>query len=195
MTTELTYDNYLEHYGIKGMRWGVRREVGSDGTITNKVESKNKSKMAKPTRKEKREEKREERRRLKAPNKDYKQGQRNVDRLKYGRHAEKRINRNMNRGDSHREALGKEMQYRKKAAAATAALVTAVYFSPEIASVAVSAINKGYSGLHNAAYERKSQRNKAEAGRRAANAFSDSRGISNYRVIDLAFDSKTNVWR
>lgn len=25
MTTELTYENYLKHYGVKGMKWGVRR--------------------------------------------------------------------------------------------------------------------------------------------------------------------------
>ena len=22
----LTYDNYLEHYGVKGMKWGVRKD-------------------------------------------------------------------------------------------------------------------------------------------------------------------------
>jgi 2'-5' RNA ligase len=27
------FDNYLEHYGIKGMKWGVRRRRGSDGTV------------------------------------------------------------------------------------------------------------------------------------------------------------------
>ena len=187
MTTELTYDNYLAHYGIKGMRWGVRRKTGSDGTVTGDVATKDKSKMAKPTRKEKREE----RRKLKAPNKSYTPEQRRKDNLKYGGHAVRRVNRDMNRGDSYNEALGKEMKYRKKSAAATAALVAAVYFSPEIANVAV----KGYSGLHNAAYEKKSQRNKAEAGRRAANAFSNDRGIANYRVIDLNFDSKANIWR
>lgn len=46
MTVDLTYDNYLAHYGIKGMRWGVRRKTGSDGTVTDKVESRDKSKMA-----------------------------------------------------------------------------------------------------------------------------------------------------
>ena len=49
MTMELTYDNYLAHYGIKGMRWGVRRKEGSDGNVSSgsgKVVSKDKSKMA-----------------------------------------------------------------------------------------------------------------------------------------------------
>lgn len=26
-------DDFLEHYGIKGMKWGVRRSVGSDGKV------------------------------------------------------------------------------------------------------------------------------------------------------------------
>lgn len=49
MDTELTYENYLAHHGIKGMRWGVRRKEGSDGTVGSGgggVESINKSKMA-----------------------------------------------------------------------------------------------------------------------------------------------------
>lgn len=29
------YPNYLIHYGIKGMRWGVRRYRNKDGSLTN----------------------------------------------------------------------------------------------------------------------------------------------------------------
>ena len=28
------YDSYLQHYGIKGMKWGVRRFRNEDGTLT-----------------------------------------------------------------------------------------------------------------------------------------------------------------
>lgn len=55
--TDLTYDNYLKHYGIKGMRWGVRREEGPDGNVGSGgggVESKDESKMAGSSRGERR---------------------------------------------------------------------------------------------------------------------------------------------
>jgi len=32
-----TIDEYLEHHGIKGMKWGVRRERGSDGTVSGNL--------------------------------------------------------------------------------------------------------------------------------------------------------------
>src|SRR5699024_12863508 len=36
----ITYDDYLEHYGVKGMKWGVRREEGPDGLVGKNNSSK-----------------------------------------------------------------------------------------------------------------------------------------------------------
>lgn len=35
--------NYLEHYGVKGMKWGVRRYQNKDGSLTNSGKSRYKS--------------------------------------------------------------------------------------------------------------------------------------------------------
>ena len=46
--TESTVDAWLAHHGIKGMRWGIRRERTSDGTVGSKIDSEHSdpSKMA-----------------------------------------------------------------------------------------------------------------------------------------------------
>lgn len=40
---ELTYDNYLAHYGVKGMRWGVRRSKNSSGSSSGKQSNQQRS--------------------------------------------------------------------------------------------------------------------------------------------------------
>lgn len=65
-------DGELTHYGIKGMKWGVRRYQNKDGTLT--AAGKNRY------------------------NENYSDKQRKQDRAIYGKRAEKRINRRMNEG-------------------------------------------------------------------------------------------------
>lgn len=53
--SDLTSEEFLAHYGIKGMKWGVRRKVGPDGTVLTSAERK-------AARKEERELKKEAKR-------------------------------------------------------------------------------------------------------------------------------------
>lgn len=40
-------EEFLAHYGIKGMKWGVRRKRGSDGTVSGGLSERQKKKVAK----------------------------------------------------------------------------------------------------------------------------------------------------
>lgn len=64
-------DDELYHYGVKGMKWGVRKKVQSAGDY---IRSRN------------------------AHNKNYSDRQRKNDRALYGNGAERRINRRLNKG-------------------------------------------------------------------------------------------------
>lgn len=61
------YNNYLAHYGIKGMKWGVRRYQRKDGSLTSAGKNRY--------------------------NENYTEKQRKQDRAMYGNRAERRINR------------------------------------------------------------------------------------------------------
>ena len=41
---ESIYDDDLMHYGIKGMKWGIRRKTGPDGTVGGKISKNDKKK-------------------------------------------------------------------------------------------------------------------------------------------------------
>ena len=72
----------LYHFGVKGMKWGVRR-----------------AKM---------KEQRDRRAELKKPNPNYGKWQRFADRQVYGKRGERRINKRMNKGQSHLRAQATE---------------------------------------------------------------------------------------
>lgn len=40
---QVVLKNYLEHHGVKGQRWGVRRYQNADGTLTERGKKKLKS--------------------------------------------------------------------------------------------------------------------------------------------------------
>ena len=113
----------LYHFGIKGMKWGVRRAE----------------------RKAHKEE-------LNKPNASYGKSQRSADRSVYGKGGVRRINRRMNKGQSHFKAQVNESVQR---VAKTAIAYKASMFitSPEGVRTCNMAINKTQDFLrHNSVY-------------------------------------------
>ena len=84
-------DSYLAHYGVKGMKWGVRRQQRRAAARQDRNAWRSMSKKERKANRDKR-------------NKRYSNVDRSVDKVTYGRGGVKRINRRMNKGQSHARA-------------------------------------------------------------------------------------------
>lgn len=82
------YNKELYHFGVKGMKWGVRRYQNKDGSLTEAGK--------------------------KRANADYTDKQRKQDRAFYGNNAEKRINKKMNDGYGIKGARHYEVERKEK---------------------------------------------------------------------------------
>jgi hypothetical protein len=147
----------LQHYGVKGMHWGVRKQPQ---LATG-----------------------------------YSKGSYNYDKRELGSRSAKRINESVSKGLSLKDArLSEQKRKAKNRKRITLGAMTAFAFGPAImgaASVASQIARIGAQAGANAYVHTK----RAQAGQKAANdLFSDSRGISSYKLVDLGFDPATNSW-
>ena len=112
-------DDELYHFGVKGMKWGVRRA-----------------------------ERKARRAELKKPNANYGKWQRLADRQVYGRGGERRINRRMNKGQSHFRAQATEAG-QQVAKGYLAYKAFTFITSPDGQRIAGMAISKAFNLLRN----------------------------------------------
>lgn len=91
-----SYNNYLAHYGIKGMKWGVRRKRKKAAQRADREAWKSMSRSERRANRDNR-------------NKRYSNTDRAIDQTLYGKGGVKRINRRMNKGQSHAQAYMREV--------------------------------------------------------------------------------------
>ena len=107
----------LYHFGVKGMKWGVRRFQNKDGSYTNAGKKRR-------------------------ANENYSDKQRKHDRTFYGKGGERRINKKMNEGHGvqsarHYEVERKERNEKRKAAVKRVAKKGAKKASRVLATIGV----------------------------------------------------------
>ena len=84
-------DSYLAHYGVKGMKWGVRRQRRRAAARKDRNAWRSMSKKERKANRDK-------------YNKRYSKDDRDADKATYGSGGVKRINRRMNKGQSYARA-------------------------------------------------------------------------------------------
>ena len=173
-------DDFLAHYGVKGMKWGVRKAASGVASAGSSVSAGVKDAVQRT--KEKREVKKAERKANfeKALEAGYHPRTRKKDLEDVGRRGVRRIEKRIANGERIGTARFKEH------AASTArgfAVGTAILATP----IAIGAANQGLSNL---ASNIKAKRG-AEA---AAKLFADTKGLTSYKSIALTFNAATGAW-
>ena len=168
MSTEV--DDFLAHFGVKGMKWGVSRASGS---VKSAIGKRREKKAA--VRKER------EQNRDAAANAGYSSKQRRADFENLGRGGMRRVEKRIASGESIRAARTKEYA---SSTAKGLAVGAAILGTP----IAISATSRGLSNLASSINAKRG----AEA---AAKLLADSKGLTSYKTIALAFDEATGRYR
>lgn len=173
-------DEFLAHYGVKGMKWGVRRAASGVASATSTATAGVRDAVQRS--KEKREATKAERKANfeTARNAGYTSKMRNQDIDDIGMRGTRRIEKRITNGERIGTARFKET------AASTArgfAVGTAILATP----IAIGATSVGLSNLASNINAKRG----AEAARKL---FADSKGLTSYSTIALSFDASKGLW-
>lgn len=173
-------DDFLEHYGVKGMKWGVRKAVSGaqiagnavSNTVRDAVQKQRaKNAVTKAERKANFEKAREA---------GYSSRMRNQDLNEIGVRGTRRIEKRIAGGERIGTARFKESM------ASTArgfAVGTAILATP----IAIGAASQGLSNLASGINTKRG----AEA---AAKLFADNKGLTSYKTVALSFNAAKGMW-
>lgn len=168
MSTEV--DDFLAHYGVKGMKWGVTRVSNSvKGAISRRKE---KSAAVKAERVRNRDG---------AAAAGYTSRQRRADFENLGRGGMRRVEKRITSGESIAKARTKEYA---SSTAKGLAIGTAIIGTP----MAIGVTSRGLSSLA-------STINAKRGAAAAAKLFADNKGLTSYKTVSLAYDAVSNKWR
>lgn len=168
MTSEV--DNFLEHYGVKGMKWGVTRASDGIRSGVGKIKAKraavNKERAANTQ---------------KARAAGYKDVSREYDTKYLGARSTRRIEKRIAGGENIDKARNRE--YNKQLVRGLA-IGGALLVGP----LAVTTLDRGAGNL---AKHINGKRGAAAA----AKVFADGKGLTSYKTFGLAFDAATGSYR
>lgn len=173
-------DDFLAHYGVKGMKWGVNKAASGISAVGSSINAGVKDAVQRS--KEKRDVKKAERKANfdAAQAAGYSSKMRARDIQDVGKRGVRRIEKRIANGERINRARFKE------SAASTArgfAVGAAILATP----IAVGAASEGLSSLSKHINAKRG----AEA---AAKLFADSKGLTSYKTVSLAFNAATGAW-
>lgn len=147
-------DDFLAHYGVKGMKWGERRAALKAERIANRDSAREKG---------------------------YTDRMRREDIRDMGIRGTRRVEKRVAGGEKINNARFKEFARTKAQGAAFVASLIG-------GAVAINAASKGLSTLAN-------NINTKRGAAAAATMLADSRGLTSYNTLGMAFNAATGTWR